>query len=253
MMHPMVRCCLALVVVLAPGCRFDASGLAVGPDTAVADKGADDRRSSDLTVRTERRLDQRTPDRSPTCNASSCPNGCCDSKNNVCRAPTLSTCGVGGVKCVACAPVQVCRVGVCEAPDGQWEVKIVTGKIADKNHETNAAWDSSSSLPDSLPDPCVMVVVGAATDKSSKVPNTLTPTWNKVSKLAITLTDTLEISIYDSDSGTPCGGGNDDWIGDVTYESTELAAVLATGKIDYVATDPEDGLQALTVELKPVK
>jgi hypothetical protein len=69
-----------------------------------------------------------------TCNATSCPNGCCD--GTTCRPPTEATCGLGGATCAscvsrltdrclangscgcgqgaACGPGQVCDAGACE-------------------------------------------------------------------------------------------------------------------------------------------
>lgn len=48
----------------------------------------------------------------PTCNATTCPSGCCD--NGVCRAgDTIGACGMGGSACVSCTNNQTCSAGAC--------------------------------------------------------------------------------------------------------------------------------------------
>lgn len=45
------------------------------------------------------------------CNATTCPNGCCDGA--FCRTSSSSTCGIGGVACVACGANEQCVNGQC--------------------------------------------------------------------------------------------------------------------------------------------
>ena len=48
------------------------------------------------------------------CNATSCPNGCCDG-SGVCWASSDATCGTNGATCVACGGADVCTAGTCTA------------------------------------------------------------------------------------------------------------------------------------------
>lgn len=52
----------------------------------------------------------------PTCDATTCPNGCCDG-TGVCQPPSEQTCGISGVSCSICAVGQSCVAGSCQAKD----------------------------------------------------------------------------------------------------------------------------------------
>jgi hypothetical protein len=271
----MVRWYLPLLVVAA-GCRFDASGLANAPDLdlAVADMVADvvsvDQPPRDVAVRPDRRLDQRRPDQKIVpCNPSTCP-GCC--AGTMCWTPSAAVCGLGGAKCVACASgesctaagictcsksadcdgFQVCRKKVCATLDGQWDVEVVSAEVTMIDPATGKQWDA-----DSPPDPYVLLKVGAVSDQTPKAENTTTPAWqDQVFGVTITQADTLEIQVYDCDTGSCNSPTGDDKIGELTYDSSKpppfsLMAVLKAGKIEYKATDPKAGLQKLLIKLTP--
>ncbi len=48
------------------------------------------------------------------CNASTCPEGCCDA-SGACRQQSANTCGAPGEACLACLSGQVCKAGACSA------------------------------------------------------------------------------------------------------------------------------------------
>jgi hypothetical protein len=52
--------------------------------------------------------------RCQACNATTCPNGCCDTRGD-CVSPNWEKCGTGGAACVKCALEETCSNGQCRA------------------------------------------------------------------------------------------------------------------------------------------
>jgi hypothetical protein len=85
--------------------------------------------------------DQACASQAPTCDAASCPSGCCDGAT--CLSPDPSHCGTGGGACNTCARGTLCSAGSCQNnldPDALFWVEI-TASEAETTDANGEAWD----------------------------------------------------------------------------------------------------------------
>lgn len=87
---------------------------------------------------------------SSTCDATSCPDGCCD--GNVCLTAGARHCGKGGGACASCAPGSLCTDGSCQNdldPDAIFYVTINTVDVQ-ATDASGTGWDTVPSSPPDL-------------------------------------------------------------------------------------------------------
>ena len=111
---------------------------------------------------------------SGTCNATSCPNGCC--QGSTCLGFAQQTnllCGKSGAACVSCGSY-ACSNGAC---GDNWKVGVVSCVAANK---ASGDWDPFG-FTGKLPDPMVLVTVKASnvSGQTKFVDDNLTPTFNQ--------------------------------------------------------------------------
>ena len=118
--------------------------------------------------------------RPQSCDAQSCPDGCCD--GDVCvTAVNNQRCGNNGRECRTCRSCFRCSSEhLCEPiADAAWTVVCQSAMLADSK-PNGFSWDSSVGMSQ-LPDPfCQMTVDGTQTRVSLTVTDSLSPTWNAV-------------------------------------------------------------------------
>ncbi len=64
------------------------------------------------------------------CDASSCPNGCCDEQGQCRQGSAVNACGANGQRCSACSTGQVCVSGACRATDAGEDAGVDAGADA---------------------------------------------------------------------------------------------------------------------------
>ena len=115
-----------------------------------------------------------------TCNASSCPNGCCQNGQCVTNR-TSQACGNGGGACAPCGACLRCgSAGACEPdPSSSWKVTCVSAKVS-ATKPNGQVWDPAySSPPQSNADPFCRLDTRDGRSRSSPIMmDTLTPVWN---------------------------------------------------------------------------
>lgn len=149
---------------------------------------------------------------SATCK-SSCTSGCCSGAT--CNpGNTVAACGRSGDACTTCGAGRACTAGVCIAdPARAFDLVLVSAKIPATN-KSASAWD----LAGGLPDPYVIVTLGARTSQSPFAADTATPTWNFVALTAVPareLKAPVTLAFWDDDLTT------DDFIGGCTTAFTD--------------------------------
>jgi len=117
-----------------------------------------------------------------TCNAVTCPTGCCDGARCV-TTPTTQQCGLAGAACQACAACQRCSSsGACELdPQSRWQMFAVSATLAPL-YSDGSPWDGPRDLyGGALPDPLVRfeMPVGTAVGYTDTIVDTLAPMWNQ--------------------------------------------------------------------------
>ncbi len=106
----------------------------------------------------------------PQCNATICPNGCCDTASGKCKPSSNTSCGVGGVACQACASDEACKAGSCTKKGPvTYEVIVVSAKV--KNSDCGLGDDCDTYV--------VVALGGGAAVKTDPVNKSETPKWDK--------------------------------------------------------------------------
>jgi hypothetical protein len=185
-----------------------------------------------------------------TCNATTCPTGCC--MGNVCRnGRNDQRCGTAGAACAPCPSCYQCsNTGVCGLdPDAVWDVICSSATIsASMPSNVNSAWDTDTTGVGTLPDPfCQFTRNGDAQMATTTLMNTLAPVWNQsIAPTNVDLTESFltsdpwEVTVVDDDFGVTAN----DLACSIAPQLT--AADFAAGT---VALPPTRRCTALTIKL----
>lgn len=134
----------------------------------------------------------------PTCNATTCPTGCCTSAGSCINPPTDSACGMNGSTCKACESDELCNaLGKCELNDPLYSFYI---KSAQLDH---GDCGYISGFTDNCDPYYTLAIKGETPVESNHGEDTDVPTWSGPSLTApqsAILEKGLQIKIMDDDS-----------------------------------------------------
>ena len=107
----------------------------------------------------------------PTCNATTCPDGCCDSVSGNCiKPPTAAACGMAGSACKVCdAQKEECKAGACQAKGPtSYGVFVVSAEV--KN--SDCGWQDNCDVY------VEVTLGGGAPVKTGSIDNSEAPKWD---------------------------------------------------------------------------
>jgi hypothetical protein len=136
-----------------------------------------------------------------TCDATSCPSGCCSADNTCQQGDSASACGDGGGACTACASGEQCTNNSCAVKDPGLKTYTV---IAEKANVTNAGVVfCNSTMTDTLCDVYLNAKSGSESANTKTINNSMHPQWNKTlfQIKGTELKAGVTIKVYDDDPG----------------------------------------------------
>jgi len=179
----------------------------------------------------------------PACVGKECgPDGC----GGTCGTCTKGVClsqGVCGCRDGwECGPAEICHEAACGPAYGRaYRITIYEAEISDKKPGTDEDWDpfwDGYNPWGGLPDPKLRFKHGTFETTTSTASNTNRPRWNEHVDMLLEESDVLVFDVWDDDDVDEHIGG---------FSSTVRIRWLKNEAVELIPTDPDYGLQSLTL------